>query len=161
MVLSEILRNSLTQFDPEVVKVFLTIPESIWHDLRKEIDQQIYRFVLIPVTRKRLLEREHRREQPVHRRLAGMERLRHRPERRLEPGRLRAGGAGVPAFYTPTGVGTQPSPVAGAGVLLATFWFAPLTFAEPLWILVFALMGGVKSSPFFKMKMLPPVHSAT
>ena len=32
--------------------------------------------------------------------------------------------------------------VVGAGVLLATCWFAPLTFAEPLWILVFALMGG-------------------
>jgi ABC-2 type transport system permease protein len=32
--------------------------------------------------------------------------------------------------------------VVGTGVLLATFWFAPLTFAEPLWILVFALMGG-------------------
>jgi ABC-2 type transport system permease protein len=32
--------------------------------------------------------------------------------------------------------------VVGAGVLLATFWFAPLTFAEPWWILVFALMGG-------------------
>jgi putative nucleotidyltransferase with HDIG domain len=39
------------QFDPEVVKVFLTIPESIWHDLRKEIDQQnqqIYRFTYSP-----------------------------------------------------------------------------------------------------------------
>jgi len=32
--------------------------------------------------------------------------------------------------------------VVGTGVLLATFWFAPLTFAEPVWILVFALMGG-------------------
>jgi ABC-2 type transport system permease protein len=32
--------------------------------------------------------------------------------------------------------------VVGAGVLLATCWFAPLGFAEPLWILVFALMGG-------------------
>ena len=32
--------------------------------------------------------------------------------------------------------------VVGTGVLLATFWFAPLTFAEPLWILVFALTGG-------------------
>jgi ABC-2 type transport system permease protein len=27
-------------------------------------------------------------------------------------------------------------------VLLATFWFAPLTFAEPWWILVFAVLGG-------------------
>jgi ABC-2 type transport system permease protein len=32
--------------------------------------------------------------------------------------------------------------VVGACVLFATSWFAPLTFAEPLWILVFALMGG-------------------
>jgi len=32
--------------------------------------------------------------------------------------------------------------VVGAGVLLATFWFAPLSFAEPVWIAVFALMGG-------------------
>ncbi|MCX7173932.1 MAG: ABC transporter permease [Proteobacteria bacterium] len=30
----------------------------------------------------------------------------------------------------------------GAGVLLATLWFAPLQFAEPLWILAFALLGG-------------------
>jgi len=30
----------------------------------------------------------------------------------------------------------------GAGVLLATLWFAPLQFAEPLWILVFAMLGG-------------------
>jgi putative nucleotidyltransferase with HDIG domain len=40
----EIVRWSGRQFDPEVVKIFLTIPESIWHDLRKEIDQAIYRF---------------------------------------------------------------------------------------------------------------------
>lgn len=36
----EIVRWSGRQFDPEVVEVFKTIPESIWHDLRKEIDQQ-------------------------------------------------------------------------------------------------------------------------
>lgn len=30
----------------------------------------------------------------------------------------------------------------GAGVLLATLWFAPLKFAEPAWILVFAILGG-------------------
>ena len=30
----------------------------------------------------------------------------------------------------------------GAGVLAVTFWFAPLAFAAPLWILVFALVGG-------------------
>ena len=40
----EIVRWSGRQFDPEVVEVFKTIPESIWHDLRKEIDQQISRF---------------------------------------------------------------------------------------------------------------------
>jgi putative nucleotidyltransferase with HDIG domain len=32
------------QFDPDVVKVFLTMPENIWADLRKEIDAQIFRF---------------------------------------------------------------------------------------------------------------------
>ena len=30
----------------------------------------------------------------------------------------------------------------GTGVLLATLWFAPLHFSEPLWILAFALLGG-------------------
>jgi ABC-2 type transport system permease protein len=30
----------------------------------------------------------------------------------------------------------------GLGVLLATCWFAPLTFAQPLWIIVFGLLGG-------------------
>src|SRR6202049_2080651 len=32
------------QFDPEVVKVFLDMPEKIWPDLRKEIDSQLNRF---------------------------------------------------------------------------------------------------------------------
>jgi putative nucleotidyltransferase with HDIG domain len=40
----EIIRWSGRQFDPDAVRVFLTIPQSIWHDLRKEIDQQIYHF---------------------------------------------------------------------------------------------------------------------
>jgi len=31
------------QFDPEIVKVFLSMPENIWDDLRKEIDSKIYR----------------------------------------------------------------------------------------------------------------------
>jgi cyclic di-GMP phosphodiesterase len=31
------------QFDPEVVKVFLEMPDNIWDDLRKEIHDQIYR----------------------------------------------------------------------------------------------------------------------
>ena len=30
----------------------------------------------------------------------------------------------------------------GLGVLLVTAWFAPLTFVAPLWILIFALLGG-------------------
>ena len=32
------------QFDPQVVKVFLEMPENIWDDLRKGIDEQIHRF---------------------------------------------------------------------------------------------------------------------
>jgi putative nucleotidyltransferase with HDIG domain len=40
----EIKRWSGRQFDPNVVKVFLSMPENIWTDLRKEIDAQIYRF---------------------------------------------------------------------------------------------------------------------
>lgn len=40
----EIARCAGTQFDPNIVEVFLRMPESIWHDLRREIDQQIYRF---------------------------------------------------------------------------------------------------------------------
>jgi ABC-2 type transport system permease protein len=31
--------------------------------------------------------------------------------------------------------------VVGAGVFLVTVWFAPPSFAQPLWILVFALLG--------------------
>ncbi|MBP6484063.1 MAG: ABC transporter permease, partial [Rhodoferax sp.] len=31
--------------------------------------------------------------------------------------------------------------VVGAGVLLVAAWFTPLTFAAPLWIMVFALLG--------------------
>ena len=33
-----------TQFDPEVVKVFLSMDEKIWPDLRKEVDGQVQRF---------------------------------------------------------------------------------------------------------------------
>jgi putative nucleotidyltransferase with HDIG domain len=40
----EIQKFSGRQFDPDVVKTFLTMPENIWDDLRKEIDAQIYRF---------------------------------------------------------------------------------------------------------------------
>jgi putative nucleotidyltransferase with HDIG domain len=39
----EIQRFSARQFDPEVVKVFLQMPDSIWEDLRKEINSQTYR----------------------------------------------------------------------------------------------------------------------
>jgi ABC-2 type transport system permease protein len=31
--------------------------------------------------------------------------------------------------------------VVGAGVLFVAVWFAPLTFAAPLWIVVFAILG--------------------
>lgn len=40
----EIVRFSGRQFDPEVVKIFLQMPDSIWEDLRKEINSQIYTF---------------------------------------------------------------------------------------------------------------------
>ncbi len=39
----EILKWSGRQFDPEVVKVFLEMPDNIWEDLRNEIHNQIYR----------------------------------------------------------------------------------------------------------------------
>jgi cyclic di-GMP phosphodiesterase len=38
----EIVRWSGRQFDPNIVKVFLSLPESIWEDLRTEIDTQVY-----------------------------------------------------------------------------------------------------------------------
>ena len=38
----EIIRCRGEQFDPEVVNVFLQMPDSIWEDLRKEINSQIY-----------------------------------------------------------------------------------------------------------------------
>ena len=36
----EILRCSVTQFDPSVVEVFLKIPNELWHELRSEITGQ-------------------------------------------------------------------------------------------------------------------------
>jgi putative nucleotidyltransferase with HDIG domain len=38
----EIVQWSGRQFDPEMVKVFVSMPENIWADLRKDIDTQIY-----------------------------------------------------------------------------------------------------------------------
>ncbi len=40
----EIVKWSGRQFDPNIVRTFVEMPESIWHDLRKEINSQIYRF---------------------------------------------------------------------------------------------------------------------
>lgn len=40
----EIKRFTGTQFDPQVVRTFLSMPDSIWEDLRKEIDAQLIRF---------------------------------------------------------------------------------------------------------------------
>src|SRR5579859_5583457 len=42
----EVARWSGKQFDPKVVETFLSMPEGIWRDLRKEINSQIYRFTL-------------------------------------------------------------------------------------------------------------------
>ena len=40
----EIQRWSGRQFDPEIVKTFMSMDKNIWSDLRKEIDAQIHRF---------------------------------------------------------------------------------------------------------------------
>lgn len=39
----EIEKWSGRQFDPDVVRVFLEMPDKIWEDLRKDIDAQVYR----------------------------------------------------------------------------------------------------------------------
>ena len=41
---TEIMKWGGRQFDPNAVKIFASMPESIWQDLRKEINSQIYRF---------------------------------------------------------------------------------------------------------------------
>jgi putative nucleotidyltransferase with HDIG domain len=40
---AEIQKFSGRQFDPEIVKVFLEMPDNIWDDLRKEVDDRRYR----------------------------------------------------------------------------------------------------------------------
>jgi putative nucleotidyltransferase with HDIG domain len=40
----EVERFCGRQFDPEVVRIFMGMPETIWDDLRKEINSQIYKF---------------------------------------------------------------------------------------------------------------------
>jgi putative nucleotidyltransferase with HDIG domain len=42
----EIERWTGRQFDPDVVRLFLSMPENIWQDLRKQIDSQTYRFAI-------------------------------------------------------------------------------------------------------------------
>lgn len=40
----EIIRFSGRQFDPQVVEAFLSMPESIWENVRNDIDAQLYQF---------------------------------------------------------------------------------------------------------------------
>ena len=40
----EIQRWSGRQFDPEIVKTFMSMDKNIWTDLRNEIEAQIHRF---------------------------------------------------------------------------------------------------------------------
>src|SRR5438128_2567569 len=44
VALEEVARFSGTQFDPDVVKTFLSMPETIWEDLRRQINSQIHRY---------------------------------------------------------------------------------------------------------------------
>jgi HD-GYP domain-containing protein (c-di-GMP phosphodiesterase class II) len=41
---AEVERFSGRQFDPEMVRVFMEMPDTIWEDLRKEINSQIDHF---------------------------------------------------------------------------------------------------------------------
>src|SRR3954453_9035061 len=40
----EIKKWSGRQFDPKAIEIFVTMPDSIWADLRREIDTQSYGF---------------------------------------------------------------------------------------------------------------------
>src|SRR5437588_9087523 len=42
--LTEIAKFSGSQFDPTVVRTFLSMPETIWEDLRRQINSQIHRY---------------------------------------------------------------------------------------------------------------------
>src|SRR3954462_243092 len=42
--LTEIGKYSGTQFDPTVVRTFVSMPETIWEDLRRQINSQIHRY---------------------------------------------------------------------------------------------------------------------
>ena len=42
---NEIMRYAGTQFDPEIVRVFVGMPESFWDGLRKDLDAQSYRAI--------------------------------------------------------------------------------------------------------------------
>lgn len=44
-------------------------------------------------------------------------------------------------FLAYVGASVVRGVVVGCGVLLVTMWFAPLSLAEPLWVLLFAVMG--------------------
>jgi len=51
-VRAEILRWSGRQFDPAVVSTFLSMQQSMWEDLRNEIDSQVYQFTSVHKTLK-------------------------------------------------------------------------------------------------------------
>lgn len=44
----EVVKFSGKQFDPAVVRTFLSMPETIWQELRREIDAQTFHFANIP-----------------------------------------------------------------------------------------------------------------